>query len=65
MGEMKFPEMKIGEAALPGKPAAGPIHMAPPPAPALPKSPLPPVKPAKAPMPPPIRPRADLRRDQR
>ena len=55
LGEMKFPEMKIGDAALPGKPAelrlepvAAPAPSAPPP---LPKSPLPPGTP------PPFRPR--------
>ena len=66
MGEMKFPEMKIGDQALPGKPLTERIHVVPPPAPtlppALPKSPLPPIRPGKAPLPPPIRPRG-LRRD--
>jgi carbonic anhydrase len=61
MGEMKFPEMKIGDAALPGKPfSPAPTLMPTPPiAPAPPviKSPLPPLRPAKVPLPPPIRPR--------
>jgi carbonic anhydrase len=51
MGEMKFPEMKIGDAALPGRPVELKVQPAaisvssssvPPP---LPKYPLPPVKP--------------------
>jgi carbonic anhydrase len=62
MGEMKFPEMKIGEAALPGKPLAERIHVVPPPTVALPKTSPPPIRPGKAPLPPPIRPAADLRR---
>jgi carbonic anhydrase len=61
MGEMKFPDVKIGDSALPGKLSEGPIHVAPPSAPALPpaapKSSPPPIRPAKAPLPPPIRPR--------
>ena len=66
MGEMKFPEMKIGDAALPAQVPVPPVHLAPTSAPtlssAVPKSPLPPIRPAKAPLPPPLRPRADLRR---
>jgi carbonic anhydrase len=46
MGEMKFPEMKIGDSALPASP------------PKLTSPPPPPIaRPAKAPLPPPIRPR--------
>jgi len=58
MGEMKFPEMKIGDAALPGKPE----QIIPIPPPLMPKAPpvatLPPLKiSGKSPAPPPIRPR--------
>src|SRR5271154_6391477 len=45
MGEMKFPEMKIGDSALPASP----------PKLALPPPPI--ARPSKAPLPPPIRPR--------
>jgi carbonic anhydrase len=64
MGEMKFPEMKIGDAALPGKPihveiqtalVAAPTSSAPPP---LKNSPLPPIKMA----PPTIKPHQGFRR---
>jgi carbonic anhydrase len=55
MGEMKFPEMKIGDAAFPGKPA--PTVSIPPPAPP-PVATLPPKKTSgKMAVPPPIRPR--------
>ncbi len=58
MGEMKFPELKIGAVALPGKPLAlEPVPVAKPPAPPVIKSPLPPLRPAKVPLPPPLRPR--------
>ena len=66
MGEMKFPEMKIGDQALPGKPLPERIHVIPSPAPtlplALPKASPPSIPPKKAPLPPPIRPRG-LTRD--
>jgi carbonic anhydrase len=59
MGEMKFPEMKIGEAALPGNPlklGAAPVpNLSPIPPPIV--KPPPPLRPAKVPLPPPIRPR--------
>jgi carbonic anhydrase len=63
MGEMKFPDMKIGEAALPGKPPeAAPFT---PPTTAT----LPPLKiSGRIPVPPPIRPRPTFsggRQDQR
>ena len=53
LGEMKFPEMKIGDAALPGKPVqfSAPT-IAPPPAAAPP-----PRMPGKLAVPPPIKPR--------
>ncbi len=51
MGEMKFPEMKIGEAALPGKPLQIPV-----PTIAQPPSARPPRMPGKLAAPPPIRP---------
>lgn len=61
MGEMKFPEMKIGDAALSAKPAeanvrpiADVVPAVPPP---LKKSPLPPLRVA-----PPLKPHRDLRR---
>jgi len=70
MGEMKFPEMKIGDAALPGKPAGMAPHTSsqppmivvppaatPPPPPPFKKSPLPPIK-----MKPPLNPYKDFRR---
>jgi carbonic anhydrase len=54
MGEMKFPEMKIGDAASPGKPLQ--TSLVPPPPPAA--STLPPLKiSGKMPVPPPIKPR--------
>jgi carbonic anhydrase len=59
LGEMKFPEMKIGDAALPGKPVETNVYPATAPAlapsapPPLPKTPLPPVRRA---VPPPIKP---------
>lgn len=60
MGEMKFPEMKIGEAALPGNPLksgiAPVLNLSPIPPPPIVKPP-PPLRPAKVPLPPPIRPR--------
>jgi len=53
MGEMKFPDMKIGDAALPEAPAP-PVVVSPPP----PVATLPPKKyPSKVPVPPPIKPR--------
>ncbi|HSY17483.1 MAG TPA: carbonic anhydrase [Candidatus Acidoferrales bacterium] len=65
MGEMKFPEMKIGDAAAPGKPAEtaarpGMITVPPaatPPPPPIKKSPLPPIKTK-----PPLNPYKDFRR---
>ena len=63
MGEMKFPEMKIGDAASSGKPirvevqpaaVAAPTASVPPP---LKKSPLPPIRPR-----PPLSPHKDFRR---
>lgn len=63
MGEMKFPEMKIGDAASSGKPirvevqpapVAAPMPSVPPP---LKKSPLPPIRPR-----PPLSPHKDFRR---
>ncbi|MDR3459397.1 MAG: carbonic anhydrase [Verrucomicrobiae bacterium] len=64
MGEMKFPEMKIGDAALPAKPvepAPKPAMITVPPAatppPPIKKSPLPPIK-----MKPPLNPYKDFRR---
>jgi carbonic anhydrase len=61
MGEMKFPEMKIGEAALPGKlpqtPATPALKIQPTAPPVVP----PPLRPAKVPLPPPIRSRPSLR----
>ena len=55
MGEMKFPDMKIGDAALPEAPAPPVIVSAPPPPPV---ATLPPKKyPSKVPVPPPIKPR--------
>jgi len=94
MGEMKFPETKIGEAAISAKdwlskeagkieakmdlPKVAPVAESvasvasqvaavaeknwPKPPLKVPPSPLPPIK-RKNPLPPPIRPRADLRRD--
>jgi carbonic anhydrase len=102
LGEMKFPEMKIGELAAQAEewqskmtgeigakvpaefqkvapvaesvesvagqvaqfaeknwPKPPPIRLQPP---TMPKTPASPIRPAKAPLPPPIRPRADLRR---
>lgn len=61
MGDMKFPEMKIGDNVLPGK-IVEPPHPspAPPPLPAEPgikKSPLPPIRPK-----PPLHPHKDFRR---
>jgi carbonic anhydrase len=61
LGEMKFPEVKIGSAAFPGMSAEVKVHpgavpAATPPAPPLPKSPLQPVKKQ---MPPPIKPHAN------
>jgi carbonic anhydrase len=55
MGEMKFPEMKIGEAALPGQPVQIPS-----PTIAQPPSALPPRMPGKLAAPPPIRPRPNF-----
>jgi carbonic anhydrase len=61
MGEMKFPEMKIGEAALPGKlpqtPTTPVLKIQPVAPPVVP----PPLRPAKVQPPPPIRPRPNLR----
>ena len=64
MGEMKFPEMKIGDAAAPGKPVETvpwPTMITVPPAssppPQLKKSPLPPIR-----MKPPLNPHKDFRR---
>jgi hypothetical protein len=65
MGEMKFPEMKIGDAAMSTKPvetAAKPGMIvvppaSPPPPPPLKKSPLPPIKKN-----PPLNPYKDFRR---
>jgi len=59
-GEMKFPDLKIGEiAAKAGDWVAKKIEPAPSP---LPAAPVVPPKISKAPMPPPVRPRADFRR---
>jgi hypothetical protein len=55
MGEMKFPEMKIGDAALPGKPVQ--IQMPPPTIPQPPPIAPPPRLPGKLAVPPPIKPR--------
>ena len=55
LGEMKFPEMKIGEAALPGKPVEIPAPMM-----AQPPSAAPPRMPGKLAAPPPIRPRPNF-----
>jgi carbonic anhydrase len=64
-GEMKFPDLKIGEiAAKAGDWLAKkvePIETKPAPSP-LPAAPVVPPKISKAPMPPPVRPRADFRR---
>ncbi|HEY4415227.1 MAG TPA: carbonic anhydrase [Verrucomicrobiae bacterium] len=59
LGEMKFPEMKIGDAAMPGVPftVKPPTIVSTPTVPPVIKSPLPPLRPAKVPLPPPIRPR--------
>ena len=55
MGEMKFPEMKIGDAAMPDKPDQPTVIVPPPPAPT---PTLPPLKlSGKMPAPPPIQPR--------
>jgi len=59
-GEMKFPDLKIGEiAAKAGDWVAKKIEPAPSP---LPAAPVVPPKISKAPMPSPVRPRADFRR---
>jgi carbonic anhydrase len=55
LGEMKFPEMKIGESALPEKPVQIPI-----PTIARPPSAQPPRMPGKLAAPPPIRPRPNF-----
>ncbi len=61
MGEMKFPEMKIGDAALSAKPAEANVgsiaNSAPAAPPPLKKSPLPPLRVA-----PPLKPHRDMRR---
>jgi carbonic anhydrase len=68
LGEMKFPELKIGDAAAREVsagvaptpiPRISPMQVV---SPALPKPVPPPLKPVKAPLPPPIRPQADFRR---
>lgn len=59
IGEMKFPEMKIGDQSLPGKIVEA-AHEAPPPLPPEPglkKSPLPPLRPR-----PPLNPHKDFKR---
>ena len=60
-GEMKFPEMKIGEAAMPAhhtaQPPPVPAPATPPAPPPLKKTPLPPIR-----MVPPLNPRKDFRR---
>ena len=53
LGEMKFPEMKIGDAALPGKPVQSSAPTIAPPLAAAP----PPRMPGKLAVPPPIKPR--------
>jgi hypothetical protein len=62
-GEMKFPEMKIGDAsssatpATPPKPEPAPVpNVAATPPPVIRPATLPPLRPAKVPLPPPIRP---------
>jgi carbonic anhydrase len=68
MGDMKFPDSKIGDTAWSGKYPANPpmAPVAPPPAgsgvPPMPKPPAPPPLPGKKLVPPPIRPRPDFRR---
>jgi carbonic anhydrase len=67
MGEMKFPEMKIGDAALPGKMKTAPVQIGssptpPLPPPSLPQLPRPPFK-KKNPLPPPLRPGSNFRHD--
>jgi len=67
IGEMKFPEMKIGDVALSEKPETAPVQIgsssAPPlPPPPLPQPPRPPFK-KKNPLPPPLRPGSNFRRD--
>ena len=69
IGEMKFPETKIGEAATKAEEWFSEnvkrLEIVPPAAPAVPPSappPPPPATPPKIPLPPPIRPRMTLRR---
>jgi hypothetical protein len=64
MGEMKFPESQIGEAAASFKPASEPPSVKP--MLVVKPSALPPGSPpksSKAPLPPPLRPHADFRGD--
>jgi hypothetical protein len=56
-GEMKFPEMKIGDASSSAKPESAPVpNVAATPPSIIKPATLPPLRPAKAPVPPPIRP---------
>jgi hypothetical protein len=56
-GEMKFPEMKIGDSSSPAKPESAPVpNVAATPPPVIKPATLPPLRPAKTPLPPPIRP---------
>jgi hypothetical protein len=59
-GEMKFPEMKIGEASVKiGVAESSPV-VSPPIAPRMEPLPSAPLLPPKIPMPPPIRPRVNV-----
>jgi carbonic anhydrase len=65
IGEMKFPETKIGEAVTKAEDwlAKKAEQMEIKPKPAVPPSPAPPAEPPKIPMPPPLRPRMHIRRE--
>jgi carbonic anhydrase len=66
IGEMKFPETKIGETVTKAEDwLAQKVHqleIKPPPAPPVPRGPTPPPAPPKIAMPPPLRPKVHLRR---
>jgi hypothetical protein len=56
-GEMKFPEMKIGDSSSPATPQPAPVpNVAATPPPIIKPATWPSLRPAKAPSPPPIRP---------